>query len=412
MKRRVVITGLGAVTPIGNTVEEFWNGVRKGACGIGPITKFDTAEYKVHLAGEVKGFVAKERMDFKAARRMGTFSQYAVAAAKEAFADAGISMENEDPFRVGVLVGSGVGDLNACEQAKAKIDAGNQSRVNPFTVPVMIANMAAGNVAIALGAKGKCTSVVTACATGTHCIGDAFRAIQYNDADICVAGGAESAITPVGVAGFSALTALSESEDPLRASIPFDKDRNGFVMGEGAGMLLLEEYEHALARDAKIYAELVGYGNTCDAYHITAPHPEAEGAARAFALAIEQAGITPDDKVYINAHGTSTPMNDRAETIAIKTALGSAAKNALVSSTKSMTGHLLGGAGGIEAVFTALALHDQFAPPTIHYEQPDPECDLDYVPNTGRAQAMTYALSNSLGFGGHNACIALRRWEG
>ena len=242
MKRRVVITGLGAVTPIGNTVEEFWNGVRKGACGIGTITKFDTAEYKVHLAGEVKGFVAKERMDFKAARRMGTFSQYAVAAAKEAFADAGISMENEDPFRVGVLVGSGVGDLNACEQAKAKIDAGNQSRVNPFTVPVMIANMAAGNVAIALGAKGKCTSVVTACATGTHCIGDAFRAIQYNDADICVAGGAESAITPVGVAGFSALTALSESEDPLRASIPFDKDRNGFVMGEGAGISYLRSW--------------------------------------------------------------------------------------------------------------------------------------------------------------------------
>lgn len=260
MKRRVVITGLGAVTPIGNTVEEFWNSVRKGACGIGTITKFDTAEYKVHLAGEVKGFVAKERMDFKAARRMGTFSQYAVAAAKEAFADAGISMENEDPFRVGVLVGSGVGDLNACEQAKAKIDAGNPSRVNPFTVPVMIANMAAGNVAIALGAKGKCTSVVTACATGTHCIGDAFRAIQYNDADICVAGGAESAITPVGVAGFSALTALSESEDPLRASIPFDKDRNGFVMGEGAGILVLEELEHAKQRGAKIYAEVVGYG--------------------------------------------------------------------------------------------------------------------------------------------------------
>lgn len=260
MKRRVVITGLGAVTPIGNTVEEFWNGVHKGACGIGTITKFDTAEYKVHLAGEVKGFVAKERMDFKAARRMGTFSQYAVAAAKEAFADAGISMENEDPFRVGVLVGSGVGDLNACEQAKAKIDAGNPSRVNPFTVPVMIANMAAGNVAIALGAKGKCTSVVTACATGTHCIGDAFRAIQYNDADICVAGGAESAITPVGVAGFSALTALSESEDPLRASIPFDKDRNGFVMGEGAGILVLEELEHAKQRGAKIYAEVVGYG--------------------------------------------------------------------------------------------------------------------------------------------------------
>ena len=301
MKRRVVITGLGAVTPIGNTVEEFWNGVRKGACGIGTITKFDTAEYKVHLAGEVKGFVAKERMDFKAARRMGTFSQYAVAAAKEAFADAGISMENEDPFRVGVLVGSGVGDLNACEQAKAKIDAGNQSRVNPFTVPVMIANMAAGNVAIALGAKGKCTSVVTACATGTHCIGDAFRAIQYNDADICVAGGAESAITPVGVAGFSALTALSESEDPLRASIPFDKDRNGFVMGEGAGILVLEELEHAKQRGAKIYAEVVGYGATCDAYHITSPLEDGSGAARAMELAMEEAGVKPE-KLLILMH--------------------------------------------------------------------------------------------------------------
>ena len=310
MKRRVVITGLGAVTPIGNTVEEFWNGVRKGACGIGTITKFDTAEYKVHLAGEGKGFVAKERMDFKAARRMGTFSQYAVAAAKDAFADAGISMEIEDPFRVGVLVGSGVGDLNACEQAKAKIDAGNQSRVNPFTVPVMIANMAAGNVAIALGAKGKCTSVVTACATGTHCIGDAFRAIQYNDADICVAGGAESAITPVGVAGFSALTALSESEDPLRASIPFDKDRNGFVMGEGAGILILEELEHAKQRGAKIYAEVVGYGATCDAYHITSPLEDGSGAARAMELAMEEAGVKPEEVTYINAHGTSTHHND------------------------------------------------------------------------------------------------------
>ena len=354
MKRRVVITGLGAVTPIGNTVEEFWNGVRKGACGIGTITKFDTAEYKVHLAGEVKGFVAKERMDFKAARRMGTFSQYAVAAAKEAFADAGISMENEDPFRVGVLVGSGVGDLNACEQAKAKIDAGNPSRVNPFTVPVMIANMAAGNVAIALGAKGKCTSVVTACATGTHCIGDAFRAIQYNDADICVAGGAESAITPVGVAGFSALTALSESEDPLRASIPFDKDRNGFVMGEGAGILVLEELEHAKQRGAKIYAEVVGYGATCDAYHITSPLEDGSGAARAMELAMEEAGVKPEEVTYINAHGTSTHHNDLFETRAIRKAFGDAADYVLVNSTKSMVGHLLGAAGGVEAVVLSL----------------------------------------------------------
>ena len=383
MKRRVVITGLGAVTPIGNTVEEFWNGVRKGACGIGTITKFDTAEYKVHLAGEVKGFVAKERMDFKAARRMGTFSQYAVAAAKEAFADAGISMENEDPFRVGVLVGSGVGDLNACEQAKAKIDAGNQSRVNPFTVPVMIANMAAGNVAIALGAKGKCTSVVTACATGTHCIGDAFRAIQYNDADICVAGGAESAITPVGVAGFSALTALSKSEDPLRASIPFDKDRNGFVMGEGAGILVLEELEHAKQRGAKIYAEVVGYGATCDAYHITS----------------------------INAHGTSTHHNDLFETRAIRKAFGDAADHVLVNSTKSMVGHLLGAAGGVEAVVCAKSIQDGFVHQTIGTKEADAECDLNYCIGAPVETDVKLAMSNSLGFGGHNAVLLFQKYE-
>ena len=367
MKRRVVITGLGAVTPIGNTVEEFWNGVRKGACGIGTITKFDTAEYKVHLAGEVKGFVAKERMDFKAARRMGTFSQYAVAAAKEAFADAGISMENEDPFRVGVLVGSGVGDLNACEQAKAKIDAGNPSRVNPFTVPVMIANMAAGNVAIALGAKGKCTSVVTACATGTHCIGDAFRAIQYNDADICVAGGAESAITPVGVAGFSALTALSESEDPLRASIPFDKDRNGFVMGEGAGILVLEE--------------------------------------------LEEAGVKPEEVTYINAHGTSTHHNDLFETRAIRKAFGDAADHVLVNSTKSMVGHLLGAAGGVEAVVCAKSIQDGFVHQTIGTKEADAECDLNYCIGAPVETDVKLAMSNSLGFGGHNAVLLFQKYE-
>ena len=410
MKRRVVITGLGAVTPIGNTVEEFWNGVRKGACGIGTITKFDTAEYKVHLAGEVKGFVAKERMDFKAARRMGTFSQYAVAAAKEAFADAGISMENEDPFRVGVLVGSGVGDLNACEQAKAKIDAGNQSRVNPFTVPVMIANMAAGNVAIALGAKGKCTSVVTACATGTHCIGDAFRAIQYNDADICVAGGAESAITPVGVAGFSALTALSESEDPLRASIPFDKDRNGFVMGEGAGLVILESLEHAKARGAHIYAELAGYGANSDAYHMTSPAPGGEYQAKCMQLAIDDAGLQAADVDYVNAHGTSTHLNDEGESLAIKAVWGEHAKDVSVSSIKSMTGHLLGAAGGIEAVATALTVERDMMPPTINYETPDEGLDLDYVPNKARAKKVRAAISNNFGFGGHNACIVMKKY--
>lgn len=411
MKRRVVITGLGAVTPIGNTVEEFWNGVREGACGIGTITKFDTAEYKVHLAGEVKGFVAKERMDFKAARRMGTFSQYAIAAAKEAFADAGISMENEDPFRVGVLVGSGVGDLNACEQAKAKIDAGNQSRVNPFTVPVMIANMAAGNVAIALGAKGKCTSVVTACATGTHCIGDAFRAIQYNDADICVAGGAESAITPVGVAGFSALTALSESEDPLRASIPFDKDRNGFVMGEGAGILVLEELEHAKQRGAKIYAEVVGYGATCDAYHITSPLEDGSGAARAMELAMEEAGVKPEEVTYINAHGTSTHHNDLFETRAIRKAFGDAADHVLVNSTKSMVGHLLGAAGGVEAVVCAKSIQDGFVHQTIGTKEADAECDLNYCIGAPVETDVKLAMSNSLGFGGHNAVLLFQKYE-
>ena len=382
MKRRVVITGLGAVTPIGNTVEEFWNGVRKGACGIGTITKFDTAEYKVHLAGEVKGFVAKERMDFKAARRMGTFSQYAVAAAKEAFADAGISMENEDP-----------------------------SRVNPFTVPVMIANMAAGNVAIALGAKGKCTSVVTACATGTHCIGDAFRAIQYNDADICVAGGAESAITPVGVAGFSALTALSESEDPLRASVPFDKDRNGFVMGEGAGILVLEELEHAKQRGAKIYAEVVGYGATCDAYHITSPLEDGSGAARAMELAMEEAGVKPEEVTYINAHGTSTHHNDLFETRAIRKAFGDAADHVLVNSTKSMVGHLLGAAGGVEAVVCAKSIQDGFVHQTIGTKEADAECDLNYCIGAPVETDVKLAMSNSLGFGGHNAVLLFQKYE-
>ena len=335
----------------------------------------------------------------------------AVAAAKEAFADAGISMENEDPFRVGVLVGSGVGDLNACEQAKAKIDAGNPSRVNPFTVPVMIANMAAGNVAIALGAKGKCTSVVTACATGTHCIGDAFRAIQYNDADICVAGGAESAITPVGVAGFSALTALSESEDPLRASIPFDKDRNGFVMGEGAGILVLEELEHAKQRGAKIYAEVVGYGATCDAYHITSPLEDGSGAARAMELAMEEAGVKPEEVTYINAHGTSTHHNDLFETRAIRKAFGDAADHVLVNSTKSMVGHLLGAAGGVEAVVCAKSIQDGFVHQTIGTKEADAECDLNYCIGAPVETDVKLAMSNSLGFGGHNAVLLFQKYE-
>ena len=353
----------------------------------------------------------EQQRDSDEGERMGTFSQYAVAAAKEAFADAGISMENEDPFRVGVLVGSGVGDLNACEQAKAKIDAGNPSRVNPFTVPVMIANMAAGNVAIALGAKGKCTSVVTACATGTHCIGDAFRAIQYNDADICVAGGAESAITPVGVAGFSALTALSESEDPLRASIPFDKDRNGFVMGEGAGILVLEELEHAKQRGAKIYAEVVGYGATCDAYHITSPLEDGSGAARAMELAMEEAGVKPEEVTYINAHGTSTHHNDLFETRAIRKAFGDAADHVLVNSTKSMVGHLLGAAGGVEAVVCAKSIQDGFVHQTIGTKEADAECDLNYCIGAPVETDVKLAMSNSLGFGGHNAVLLFQKYE-
>ena len=319
-------------------------------------------------------------------------------------------MENDDPFRVGVLVGSGVGDLNACEQAKAKIDAGNQSRVNPFTVPVMIANMAAGNVAIALGAKGKCTSVVTACATGTHCIGDAFRAIQYNDADICVAGGAESAITPVGVAGFSALTALSEAEDPRRASIPFDTDRNGFVMGEGAGILVLEELEHAKQRGAKIYAEVVGYGCSSDAYHITSPQEDGAGAARAMTNAMSDAGVTPADVKYINAHGTGTHHNDLFETRAIKLAFGDEAANLKINSTKSMIGHLLGAAGAVEFITCVKEIQDGFIHKTVGYETPDEEIDLNYCKDSYE-EPVEYALSNSLGFGGHNASILLKAYK-
>ena len=338
MKKRVVVTGMGAITPIGNSVDEFWSGVRAGKVGIGPITKFDTSDYKVKIAAEVKGFQAKEHMDFKAAKRMEAFSQYAVAAAKEAFADAGLDMEKEDPFRVGVIVGSGIGSLRIVEQEYTKIVEKGPSRVNPLMVPLMISNMAAGNVSIQLGAKGKCTDVVTACASGTNSIGDAFRAIQYGDADVMIAGGTESAICPTGVAGFTGLTALTTAEDPMRASIPFDKDRSGFVIGEGAGIVVLEELEHAKARGANIYAELVGYGATADAYHITSPAEDGSGAAKAMQLAMEEAGAAPAEISYINAHGTSTHHNDLFETYAIKQAFGDAAKDVVVNSTKSMTG--------------------------------------------------------------------------
>lgn len=411
MKRRVVVTGLGAVTPIGNNVDEFWKSVKEGKCGIGPITRFDTSEYKVHLAAEVKHFNAKDYLDFKTAKRMGRFSHYAIAASREAFADAGLDMANEDPYRVGVIIGSGIGDLETSEAAEAKIQAGKPSKVNPFTVPMMIANMAAGNVAIDLGAKGKCTSVVTACASSTHSIGDAFRAIQYGDADVCVAGGAEGSICPLGVASFTSLTALSDSEDPARASIPFDKDRHGFVMGEGAGIVILEELEHAKARNAKIYAELVGYGATCDAHHITAPIEDGSGAAKAMELAMNEAGIQPSDVTYINAHGTGTQLNDLVETRAVKAAFGDAAKDVVINSTKSMIGHLLGAAGGVEFVTCVKSIQDGFIHQTIGSVESEEECDLNYAIGAPVEKPVEYAMSNSLGFGGHNASLLIRKYE-
>lgn len=411
MKRRVVVTGLGAVTPIGNTVEEFWKNVKEGVCGIGPITRFDTSEYKVHLAAEVKDFNAKDYLDFKTAKRMGRFSHYAIAASREAVADAGLEMEKEDAYRVGVIIGSGIGDLETSEAAEARIQAGKPAKVNPFTVPMMIANMAAGNVAIDLGARGKCTSVVTACASSTHSIGDAFRAIQYGDADVCVAGGAEGSICPLGVASFTSLTALSESEDPKRASIPFDKERNGFVMGEGAGIVVLEELEHAKARNAKIYAELVGYGATCDAHHITAPIEDGSGAAKAMELAMAEAGIQPGDVTYINAHGTSTHLNDLVETRAVKAAFGEAAKDVVINSTKSMVGHLLGAAGGVEFVTCVKSIEDGFIHQTIGSVESEEECDLNYAIGAPVVKPVTYAMSNSLGFGGHNASLLLKKYE-
>ena len=411
MKRRVVVTGLGAVTPIGNTVEEFWSGIKEGKVGIGEITKFDTTEYKVKIAAEVKDFQAKDRMDFKAARRMEPFSQYAVAAAKEAFEDAGLDMSKEDPFRVGVIVGSGIGSLQAVEKEYEKIRTKGPGRVNPLLVPMMISNMAAGNISIQLGLKGKCTNVVTACASGTNCIGDAFRAIQYGDADMMLAGGTEGCVCPLGIAGFTALTALSASTDPLRASIPFDKDRDGFVLGEGAGVVMLEELEHAKARGAKIYAEVTGYGCTGDAYHITSPAEDGSGAAKAMELAMEEGGIEPSQVDYINAHGTSTHHNDLFETRAIKLALGDAAKDVVINSTKSMIGHLLGAAGGVEFITCVKTIQDNFIHQTVGTETPDEECDLNYAIGAPVEKEVNYVLTNSLGFGGHNATIVMKKYE-
>lgn len=409
--RRVVVTGMGAITPLGLNVEEFWNGLKEGRHGFGEITKFDTSDYKVHLAAEVKGFQGKDYMDFKAAKRMELFCQYAVAAAKEALEQSGIDMEQEDPFMVGCSIGSGIGSLQTVEREHKKLMEKGPSRVNPLMVPLMISNMAAGNVSIQFGLKGKSINVVTACASGTHCIGEAYRTIQFGDADVMVAGGAESCITPVGVAGFSALTALSNSTDPDRCSIPFDKERDGFVMGEGAGIVVLEELEHAKKRGATILAEVVGYGATSDAYHITSPIEDGSGAARCMENAVKEAGIALDDVMYINAHGTSTHHNDLFETRAIKKVFGDHAKEMKINSTKSMIGHLLGAAGAVEFIACVKEIENNYLHETVGYQVADEECDLDYVTGHGVETEVKYALSNSLGFGGHNASLVVKKYE-
>ncbi len=411
MKRRVVVTGMGAVTPLGNDVESFWNGVKEGKLGIDKITRFDTTDYKATLAAEVKDFDPGKYLDVRAARRLELFSQYAVVASMEAMENAGLDMEKEDPFRVGVIVGSGIGSLQVTESSVTKLNEKGPSRVDPLLVPKMIANMAAGNVSIATGARGKCTNVVTACATGTHCIGDAYRAIAYNDADVIFAGGTEASVCPIGVAGFQALTALNTTDDPKKASIPFDKDRGGFVMGEGAGIVVLEELEHAKARGAKILAEVVGYGATADAYHITSPIEDGSGAARAMSDAMKEAGVEPSQVDYINAHGTATHHNDLFETRAIKLAFGDAAYDLKINSTKSMIGHLLGAAGGAEFIVCVKTIQDGFIHQTIGTENVDEECDLDYVVGAPVEQEVKYAMSNSLGFGGHNATLLVKKYE-
>ena len=411
MERRVVITGLGAITPVGNNVQEFWKGIKEGKCGIDEITLFDTTNFKVKLAAEVKGYNPEEYFDRRAAKRLDRFSQFAIVAAKEAWNDSKLDKEKEDMERVGVILGSGIGGLATMEEDISNLIQKGPDRVSPMFIPMTICNMAAGNVAIELGAKGESISMVTACASGTHCIGESFRMIKNGYQDIVLAGGTEASITPVGVAGFTNIKALSQATDKNRASIPFDKERSGFVMGEGAGIVILEELEHAKKRRAKIYAEIVGYGATSDAYHITSPAPGGEGGARAMKVAMEEAGVKPEDITYINAHGTSTHLNDSCETSAIKSAFGEASKKVMVSSTKGHIGHLLGAAGGVEAVICAKAVEEGFVPATINYKVPDEECDLDIVPNEGRKVDVKYAMSNSLGFGGHNATILLKKYE-
>ena len=408
--RRVVVTGLGAITPIGLNVDEFWNGIKESKLGFAEITKFDASEYKAHLAAEVKGFVGKEYMDFKAAKRMELFSQYAVAAAREALEDAGLDMAKEDPYRVGTAIGSGVGSLQAIEREYTKLVEKGPGRVNPIFVPLMISNMACGNVSIQFGLQGKTINDVTACATGTNSIGEAFRSIQHGEADVMVTGGTEGSVCPTAIAGFAALTALSSVDDPTKCSLPFDKNRSGFVLGEGAGVVVLEELEHAKARGAKIYAEVVGYGCSSDAYHITSPQEDGAGAARAMTNAMSDAGVTPADVKYINAHGTGTHHNDLFETRAIKLAFGDEAANLKINSTKSMIGHLLGAAGAVEFITCVKEIQDGFIHKTVGYETPDEEIDLNYCKDSYE-EPVEYALSNSLGFGGHNASILLKAYK-
>ncbi len=410
--RRVVITGVGAVTPVGNSAEEFWAALIQGKSGIGPITRFDASPLPTKIAGELKGFDPLRYMDKKDDRKFDPFLKYALACAAMAVEDAGLNVERVDRTRFGVLVGSGIGGITTLlESHKILLEKG-PDRVSPFFIPMLIVNMASGLISMRFGAKGPNSSIVTACATGNHAIGDAMKIIQRNDADVMIAGGSEAIILPLTFAGFCQMKAMStRNDDPARASRPFDAARDGFVCGEGGGLLVLESLDHALGRDARIYAEVVGYGMTGDAYHMTAPDPEADGAARAMTLAMKDAEVEPSAVGYINAHGTSTPYNDKSETMAIKRVFGEHARKLAVSSTKSMTGHLIGAAGGIEAIATALAIHHGILPPTINYETPDPDCDLDYVPNQARKQDVEVALSNAFGFGGTNATIVLRKYR-
>lgn len=410
-KRRVVITGMGAVTPLGHTVQETWDAVRAGACGIAPITLYDHSSQKVSLAAEVKDFDPTRVLDKKEARRMDRFTQFAVTAAVEAMAQSGLDLEREDTSRMGVSVSSGIGGISTIQSCCESGQSRGFDKVSPFFIPMAISNLAAGHIAIRFGLHGMCISPVAACAGGSNAVGDAFRHIRDGYAEVMVAGGAEASIPPLAIGGFTSMSALTTASDPARASIPFDAERSGFVLGEGAAILLLEELEHAKARGARILAEVVGYGATCDAYHMTAPRPDGSGAAKAMEMALADGGAKPEDVDYINAHGTSTPLNDAGETAAVKTVFGDHAYKLAISSTKSMTGHMLGAAGAVEAMFCAMALHDGYLPATINYQVPDPACDLDVVPGHGRSADVRYAMSNSLGFGGHNGSLLFKRWE-